>query len=254
MLRLNNITKKFSQQGHWFYAVNNVSLHINEGESVGLVGASGSGKTTLGRIALRLTKEDTGQVLIGEQDITSINAKELKPFRRKIGAVFQDPYASFNPMQTIGESIEEPLFIGKNTTKEEGKQLAVSHLAQVGLDEGYYYRYPGELSGGQRQRAAIARSLILKPEILIADEPVSALDISIQTEILYLFQKMQRQLNLAMLFISHDLAVVSMLCQRVAIMYKGEIVEQGTTEQIFNDPQQEYTKKLITAAKRSAHS
>jgi peptide/nickel transport system ATP-binding protein len=229
-------------------AVDDVSLSIAKGEIVGLVGESGSGKTTVGRCAIRLLDPTSGTVSIAGKDITKMSAKELRPLRRYFSIVFQDPASTLDPKMTIGESIAEPMVLHKVLS---GKELAArvrSLLDKVELGGHYMNRYPHELSGGQRQRVAIARALSLDPALLIADEPTSALDVSVQARVLDLFLDLQQSLQFACLFISHDLAVVDLLADRVAVMQHGKLVEVGTRDQVLHSPQQEYTKRLLSAA------
>ncbi|GAA5150658.1 MULTISPECIES: ABC transporter ATP-binding protein [Amycolatopsis] len=229
-------------------AVDGVSLHINKGEILGLVGESGSGKSTVGRCAIRLLKPTQGTVSIAGRDITNLSTKELRPLRRYFSIVFQDPASTLDPKMTIGESIAEPMVLHKMF---QGKQLndrVVSLLDSVELSGQYRNRYPHELSGGQRQRVSIARALALDPQLLIADEPTSALDVSVQARVLDLFLGLQQSLGFACLFISHDLAVVDLLADRVAVMQRGKLVEVGERDQVLHNPQQEYTRRLLSAA------
>ncbi|MER7116478.1 ABC transporter ATP-binding protein [Saccharomonospora azurea] len=229
-------------------AVDNVSLHIDRGEILGLVGESGSGKSTVGRCAIRLLKPTAGKVSIAGNDITTMSNKELRPLRTYFSIVFQDPASTLDPKMTIGESIAEPLVLHKILTGRELDKRVADLLDKVQLSGHYRNRYPHELSGGQRQRIAIARALALNPKLLIADEPTSALDVSVQARVLDLFLDLQQHLKFACLFISHDLAVVDLLADRVAVMQHGKLVEVGTREQVLHDPQQEYTKRLLSAA------
>ncbi|EHY88777.1 ABC transporter ATP-binding protein [Saccharomonospora azurea] len=229
-------------------AVDNVSLHIDRGEILGLVGESGSGKSTVGRCAIRLLKPTAGKVSIAGNDITTMSNKELRPLRTYFSIVFQDPASTLDPKMTIGESIAEPLVLHKILTGRELDKRVADLLDKVQLSGHYRNRYPHELSGGQRQRIAIARALALNPKLLIADEPTSALDVSVQAKVLDLFLDLQQHLKFACLFISHDLAVVDLLADRVAVMQHGKLVEVGTREQVLHAPQQEYTKRLLSAA------
>lgn len=229
-------------------AVDNVSLHIDRGEILGLVGESGSGKSTVGRCAIRLLKPTAGKVSIAGNDITTMSNKELRPLRTYFSIVFQDPASTLDPKMTIGESIAEPLVLHKILTGRELDKRVADLLDKVQLSGHYRNRYPHELSGGQRQRIAIARALALNPKLLIADEPTSALDVSVQARVLDLFLDLQQHLKFACLFISHDLAVVDLLADRVAVMQHGKLVEVGTREQVLHAPQQEYTKRLLSAA------
>ncbi|SFW65809.1 peptide/nickel transport system ATP-binding protein [Amycolatopsis australiensis] len=229
-------------------AVDDVSLTIAKGEIVGLVGESGSGKTTVGRCAIRLLDPTSGTVAIAGKDITKMSAKELRPLRRYFSIVFQDPASTLDPKMTIGESIAEPMVLHKVLSGKALSARVRSLLDKVELGGHYMNRYPHELSGGQRQRVAIARALSLDPALLIADEPTSALDVSVQARVLDLFLDLQQSLQFACLFISHDLAVVDLLADRVAVMQHGKLVEVGTRDQVLHSPQQEYTKRLLSAA------
>ncbi|MBN6034527.1 ABC transporter ATP-binding protein [Amycolatopsis sp. 195334CR] len=229
-------------------AVDDVSLHISKGEILGLVGESGSGKSTVGRCAIRLLDPTEGQVFIAGRDITKLSTKELRPLRRYFSIVFQDPASTLDPKMTIGESIAEPLVLHKVV---EGKALndrVSTLLDNVELGGHYRNRYPHELSGGQRQRVSIARALALDPQLLIADEPTSALDVSVQARVLDLFLDLQQSLQFACLFISHDLAVVDLLADRVAVMQHGKLIEVGTRDQVLHTPQEDYTRRLLSAA------
>ncbi|WP_298180125.1 ABC transporter ATP-binding protein [Saccharomonospora sp.] len=229
-------------------AVDDVSLHIQRGEILGLVGESGSGKSTIGRCAIRLLKPTSGTVSIAGTDITTMSNKQLRPLRRYFSIVFQDPASTLDPKMTIGESIAEPLVLHKILSGKELTDRVTDLLDKVQLSGHYRNRYPHELSGGQRQRIAIARALALNPKLLIADEPTSALDVSVQAKVLDLFLDLQQHLQFACLFISHDLAVVDLLADRVAVMQHGKLVEAGTREQVLHEPQQEYTRRLLSAA------
>ncbi|VVJ15619.1 Dipeptide transport ATP-binding protein DppD (TC 3.A.1.5.2) [Amycolatopsis camponoti] len=229
-------------------AVDDVSLSIAKGEIVGLVGESGSGKTTVGRCAVGLLQATEGTVAIAGKDITKMSAKELRPLRRYFSIVFQDPASTLDPKMTIGESIAEPMVLHKVLGGKELSARVRSLLDKVELGGHYMNRYPHELSGGQRQRVAIARALSLDPALLIADEPTSALDVSVQARVLDLFLDLQQSLQFACLFISHDLAVVDLLADRVAVMQHGKLVEIGTRDQVLHSPQQDYTRRLLSAA------
>ncbi|TVT62296.1 ABC transporter ATP-binding protein [Amycolatopsis rhizosphaerae] len=229
-------------------AVDGVSLHIDKGEILGLVGESGSGKSTVGRCAIRLLKPTEGTVSVAGRDITSLSTKELRPLRRYFSIVFQDPASTLDPKMTIGESIAEPMVLHKMFSGKSLNDRVASLLDKVELSGHYRNRYPHELSGGQRQRVAIARALSLDPQLLIADEPTSALDVSVQARVLDLFLGLQQTLGFACLFISHDLAVVDLLADRVAVMQRGKLIEVGTREQVLHSPQEEYTKRLLSAA------
>lgn len=227
-------------------AVRDISFSLYQGQTLGIVGESGSGKSTLGRVILKLTGSDSGQILYRGQDIAPLSPAAFRPLRRRIQMIFQDPFASLNPRQTIGRIlIDGPLAHGIDvgTAQNEAAEL----LARVGLDPSAYHRYPHEFSGGQRQRVGIARALMLKPDILIADESVSALDVSVQEQVLRLLKEIQEQLQLGMIFITHDLRVAAQICDRIIVMRRGEVVESGPPSQIFDAPQHEYTQRLIAA-------
>lgn len=231
-------------------AVNGVSLELAAGETLGLVGESGCGKSTLGRAILRLVQPTAGRILFDDADVTSMNGQALLDFRRRAQMIFQDPFASLNPRLTIGETLSEVLRVHSLCPKSEIAGRVVDLLAKVGLSPDLMHRRPAALSGGQCQRAGIARALALSPDLVIADEAVSALDVSIQAQVLNLLSDLQRELGLAMIFISHDLSVVRHLCRRIAVMYLGRIVETGPAQEIFQAPQHPYTQALIAAIPR----
>jgi peptide/nickel transport system ATP-binding protein len=230
-----------------FLAAKGINLEIARGEVVGLVGESGSGKTTVGRAAVGLLPVKSGELVVAGKDISCTKKSELKELRSKLGIVFQDPGSSLNPRWSISQSISEPLMLARQFSKEQVNKRIDELLNQVELPLSYRNRYPHELSGGQRQRVGIARALALSPELLVADEPTSALDVSVQARVLDLLKGLQKELKFACLFVSHDLAVVDFLADRIAVMNHGEIVEQGDKNQILRNPQQDYTKRLIAA-------
>ena len=230
-----------------FVAAEDISIDIYPGEVLGLVGESGSGKTTIGRAVVGLVPVSAGKITVAGQDMVNVSAKDLRAVRRNIGIVFQDPGSSLNPRWPIGESIGEPLSLMGGYSKDEIDDRVTELLEMVELPTTYRNRYPHELSGGQRQRVGIARALALKPAILVADEPTSALDVSVQARVLELLTAIQKEQQFAILFISHDLAVVDLLSDRIAVMHNGRIVEQGSTDQILRNPQDSYTKTLIAA-------
>ncbi len=230
-----------------FRAVDGIDLTIGQGEVVGLVGESGSGKTTVGRAAVGLLPVVDGSLTIGGHEMKGIGSKELREVRNHVSIVFQDPGSSLNPRLPIGESIGEPLYLHKIAKGAELDRRVEALLDQVHLSRSMRNRYPHELSGGQRQRVGIARALALSPKLLVADEPTSALDVSVQARVLDLFQELQREYGFACLFISHDLAVVEILSERIAVMHKGKLIEQGPREQILRAPQEDYTRRLLAA-------
>ena len=237
----------------WLKAVNGISFDIHEGEVLSLVGESGCGKSTVGRTLTHLEPSTSGQALFNGTDILPMSAAEFRPLRRDIQMIFQDPFASLNPRLTIEQTLAEPLFIhGLATTRTDARAQIAETLELVGMDPKVMDRYPHEFSGGQRQRIGIARVMILKPKLVIADEAVSALDVSIQAQVLNLIKKLQSDSGVSMLFISHDLGVVRHISDRVAVMYQGQIVETGDKRQIFEAPAHEYTKKLLTSIPRIA--
>jgi len=238
-------------------AVDGVSFGIEKGQTLGLVGESGCGKTTVARSIVRLVPATAGKVFFEQTDILSADKVELRRLRREIRLIFQDPYGSLNPRMTIGNIISEPLKVQRKITNNEPAERAAELLSKVGLSPDYMNRYPHEFSGGQRQRIGIARALTLKPKLVICDEPVSALDVSIQSQILNLLKDLQEEFGLTFLFIAHDLAVVEFFCDIVAVMYMGRIVEQATAQELYRNPLHPYTRALISAVpavERSEHS
>jgi ABC-type oligopeptide transport system ATPase subunit len=244
MLIARNLTKKFSTSRKTLVAVDNVSLEIEDGQTLALVGESGCGKSTLGRLLLRLIEPTAGSVHFDGVDILALSPKELKKWRQEAQIIFQDPYASLNPRMTIEDILAEPLKIHGIDSSSE---IIVQALTQVGLNPDHRWRYPHEFSGGQRQRIGIARALILNPRLIICDEPITALDVSVQAQIVNLLKDLQQKLELTYLFISHDLRMVRYIADQVAVMYLGKIVEKGPTEEVFSNPQHPYTKALLSA-------
>lgn len=259
LLEIKNLSVEYKAQGTLkkqknVFAVNDLTLDIKEGEILSIAGESGCGKSTLAKAILRLVDTKSGQVLIADdKDVLKFDKKTLKKFRQKAQIIFQNPYSSLNPKMKIYDILKEPLIVNKeidrlkNLSKREIDNIIIDTIKQVGLDESSLSLYPHEFSGGQRQRIAIARALILSPKFIVADEPVSALDVSIQAQIINLLNELKEKFNLTFLFISHDLSVIKYLSDRVAIMYLGEIVEIGTSDEIFNTPKHPYTQALLSA-------
>ncbi len=228
-------------------AVDGISFSIERGQTLGLVGESGSGKTTIGRTIVRLYKPTAGQILFEDKDLAKLGGEELRQTRQRVQMIFQDPFASLNPRFTIGSLISEPMHIYKVASRGEIRERTAELLRVVGLRPEYIDRYPHEFSGGQRQRIAVARALSINPEFVIADEPVSALDVSIRAQVLNLLQRLQRQFNLTYLFVSHDLSVVRHVADRIAVMYLGKIVELSDRDELYAAPKHPYTKALLSA-------
>jgi peptide/nickel transport system ATP-binding protein/oligopeptide transport system ATP-binding protein len=229
-------------------AVDGIEFDVMRGETFGIVGESGSGKSTTARLIARLLDPTAGEVLFEGRDITPLRGAGLKPIRRELQMVFQDPYSSLNPRKTIGSIVAEPLVIHRVEPDRSARKRAVQELMDtVGLNPEHYNRYPHEFSGGQRQRVGIARALALRPKLLIADEPVSALDVSIQAQVLNLLRDLQRRFGLTMVFISHDLSVVRHMCDRIAVMHDGRIVEVASNGVLYDAPSDPYTRELLAA-------
>jgi peptide/nickel transport system ATP-binding protein len=267
LLEVRNLTKIFglaespfgSRRSGEVRAVDDVSLDIHEGETLGLVGESGSGKSTLGRLILRLIEPTSGAIFFDGIDLLKANGSELRRLRRNMQIIFQDPFGSLDPRFRVEDVIAEPLILhqkimGGRLSRDARGQRVRELLRAVGMDESAMPRYPHEFSGGQRQRIGIARALALRPKFIVADEPVSALDVSVGAQIVNLLQQLQRDFGLTYLFISHSMPVVRYLSTRIAVMYRGKIVEIGTTEQITAQPQHAYTRKLLAATPEMAAS
>lgn len=243
-----NLTKEFySGRKKIIKAVNNVSFELREKETYSLVGESGCGKSTTGRAALRLIEPTSGEIMYHGRDAMKFKCKEMLDFRRRMQMVFQDPYSSLNPRMTIDKIVEEPLIIHKLGNKAEREEKVAEILSKVGIRRDQFKRYPHEFSGGQKQRISMARALILNPEIIVCDEPVSALDVSIQAQVLNLLKKLQDDYNVSYLFISHDMSVVKYISDRIGVMYLGNIVEEADAEDLFAGPLHPYTQALLSA-------
>ncbi|GAB4431243.1 MAG: ATP-binding cassette domain-containing protein [bacterium] len=253
MLTCENLNKSFTIKEGFFGkeiridALKNINLEIPENRIIGLVGESGSGKSTLSKTILLLLKPDSGRIFYKDTEITNKRPNELKFFRKEVQAVFQDPYSSLNPRLTIYDTLKEPLSLYTNLTDKEIFVKISETLECVGISPNDIYKYPHEFSGGQRQRINIARAVILKPTLLIADEPVSSLDVSIQAQIINLFLELQKEYKFSMLFISHDLRIIRHISDEIIVMSKGEIVERGSSYDIFENTKDDYTRKLINS-------
>lgn len=249
LLQVKDLHVNFPQgRGKVFQALKGISLDIQPGETVGLVGESGSGKTTVGRVILGLTEATSGDVWFDGENITHASRERRRTLGRDIQVVFQDPYGSLNPARTIGDTLAEPLMNDKSLSRNDIAERVAEVLQQVGMPADTASRYPGMFSGGQRQRIAIARAVIAKPRLIVCDEPVSALDLSVQAQVLNLLKSLQQSMGLAMLFISHDLTVVRHVSHRTVVLYRGDIVEQGDAGQVHERPEHPYTRALLAAA------
>ncbi|MBA2604372.1 MAG: ABC transporter ATP-binding protein [Acidobacteria bacterium] len=253
LLEVRHLVKEFPRRRGLFRAaagiraVDDVTFSVEEGETFGLVGESGSGKTTIGRCILRLIEPTSGEVRFRAEDVLSFSRARMREARREMQIVFQDPYSSLNPRMRAGDIVEEPLIIHKAGRKAVRVERVAELFSLVGLDPAQRARYPHQFSGGQRQRIGLARALALNPSFVIADEPVSALDVSVQAQVVNLLMELQERLNLTYLFIAHDLRLVRQICSRVAVMYRGRIVELGGTESLFEAPAHPYTQALLSA-------
>ena len=254
LLSVQHLKKYFRTESSWFkqnekfvHAVDDVSFEIRQGEVLGLVGESGCGKSTTGRLILRLLSPTSGRVVFQGRDVFQMDRHQLRVLRQKMQIIFQDPYASLNPRMTVGEILEEPFIIHRQGQRTERQQKVRQLLNKVGLSSDAFSRYPHEFSGGQRQRIGVARAIALNPQFIVADEPVSSLDVSIQAQIINLLEDLQEEYRLSMLFIAHDLNIVRHISDRVAVMYLGRIVEIADTEELFNRPMHPYTEALLSA-------
>jgi oligopeptide/dipeptide ABC transporter ATP-binding protein len=254
LVQVKNLVKYFPVRGGllqrvvaWVQAVDNVSFNIRAGETLGMVGESGCGKTTIGRTVLRLVPATSGEVIYEGQDVFKANSRELKALRRNMQIIFQDPFSSLDPRMPVGESIGEGLLVhGMNNSKERF-EIVINTLRKVGLEDYHARRYPHEFSGGQRQRIGIARALALRPKFIVCDEPVSALDVSIQAQVLNILKELQGEFDLTYLFIAHNLSVVEHISDRVAVMYLGKMVELTDRDELFRNPLHPYTQALMSA-------
>jgi oligopeptide transport system ATP-binding protein len=255
LVELEHLTKHFSVRQGVFarsknvvHAVEDVSLVVNRGETLGIVGESGCGKSTTARLMVRLLEPTSGVVRFEGRDISSLGQRQLRPLRREMQIIFQDPYSSLNPRKTIGQIVAEPFAI--HHTAKDVRRRVEELIARVGLSPEHYNRYPHEFSGGQRQRIGIARALALQPKLIVCDEPVSALDVSVQAQILNLLKNLQREFDLTYVFISHDLSVIRQISDRIAVMYLGRVVETGSSELLYEHPRHPYTAALLSAVPR----
>ncbi|WP_018665226.1 ABC transporter ATP-binding protein [Heyndrickxia acidiproducens] len=253
-LKLNHLKVYYPVRGGFFRrvvdyvkAVNDISFELHEGETYGLVGESGCGKTTTGRTIIGLNKATSGEIIFQDHDLTTLSKKQFNHYRKDIQMIFQDPYSSLNPKKRVADIIAEPLRNFEKLSPAEERKKVQEVMEKVGLSPDSIFKYPHEFSGGQRQRIGIARALTLNPKLIIADEPVSALDVSVQAQVLNFMKDIQKELNLTYLFISHDLGIIRHMCDRIGIMYRGQFVEEGTSEEIYENPQHIYTKRLLSA-------
>ena len=259
LVKLDNLKVHFKlKRTSWFsdpqvvHAVDGISLEVNRGKTLGLVGESGCGKTTAGRAILGLVKSNSGEIYFEDKALTSISSEEMFPLRKRMQIIFQDPYSALNPRQTAGDIVSDPLVVHNIGSQKERQERVDELFSMVGLQKNQQVLYPHQFSGGQRQRLCIARALALNPDFIVCDEPVSALDVAIQAQILNLLCKLQDDLNLTFLFISHDLAVIQHVCDEIAVMYLGAVVEKADRETLFNNPRHPYTKALLSAVLTSS--
>lgn len=249
LLEVKNLTKHFpAAHGKVVHAVNGVSFQLERGETLGIVGESGCGKSSMGRTILKVHEPTSGQIIFDGVDITNFSNRKMLPYRKKMQMIFQDPYASLNPRFTVGEIIEEPMIIHNMGTSQERKVIVQELIETVGLKPDHIRRYPHEFSGGQRQRIGIARTLALRPEFIVCDEPISALDVSIQAQVINLLEKLQREKGFSYLFIAHDLEMVHHISHKIGVMYLGSMVEFGSSDDVYKKPLHPYTRALISAA------
>lgn len=254
LLEVANISKSFSagrdllgRRTKWTHAVQDVSFTLDKHECLAVVGESGAGKSTVGRLVLRLIEADTGTITFDGQDVRAASPRELRTMRRGMQMIFQDPHSSLNPRMTVGDAVAEPLIVHTDLTRADRDSAVADVLEKVGLGARYLGRYPAELSGGQLQRVAIARALTLKPKLIVCDEPVAALDVSVRAQVMNLLRDLQEELGLAYLFVCHDLALIEVIADRVLVMAGGKMIESGDVDQIFSNPAQDYTRTLLDA-------
>ena len=249
ILEIQRLTKYFdAAKGKKVHAVENVSFTLERGETLGIVGESGCGKSSMGRTILKIHDSTSGKIIFDGVDITKFSNKQMNPYRKRMQMIFQDPYASLNPRMTVGEIIEEPMIIHNMGTPKERKAIVQDLIQTVGLKPDHIRRYPFEFSGGQRQRIGIARALALNPEFIVCDEPISALDVSIQAQVINLLEKLQHERGFSYLFIAHDLEMVHHISHKIGVMYLGNMVEFGTSDEVYKTPLHPYTKALISAS------
>jgi ABC-type oligopeptide transport system ATPase subunit len=250
-LRVEDLVKRFGRGSREFTAVDHVSFHLGAGETLGLVGESGSGKSTTVRCLMGLERPQAGSLVYNGLNLRRMTYRAERVFRSQVQMVFQDPYSSLDPRMTIGQIVSEPLRVHTDLDAAGRRARTTEMLERVGLDPAHVKRYPRSFSGGQRQRIAIARALVVRPRVLVCDEPVSALDVSVQAQVLNLIKDMQAEFGLSVLFIAHDLAVVRYLCDRLVILEKGRVVEEGTRDQVYEHPTHPYTRSLLEAVPRA---
>ncbi len=245
--KIYTISRGFFKDPQVINAVNKINFEVNHGETYSIVGESGCGKSTTAKMLLNIEEPTAGKIIFKGKDISTFNAQEWKEYRKKVQIIFQDPYSSLNPRWTVGEIIAEPLLLNTDMSKKEIEDKVYEIMKRVGLQDDWYDRYPHQFSGGQRQRIGISRALVLNPEVIVCDEPVSALDVSIQAQVLNLLLDLQDEFDLTYVFISHDLSVVEHISDRIMVMYFGDVVELSTVEELFSNPKADYTRKLLSA-------